>query len=196
MHYISSDNTYAGFGVYEFQPMERDANHFAASELKDIYRHMVNLSGERDAGFETALTQLFESRLSSVMNVAWNVSEALIAEYCDDVEKELRQILDDELHPYHDLAVMFGLDPDCARDYVFRDVDSIKGDSRNIREYLDGLDTVYNELDDFSDLAEDLARFDAWHDHVFTILDSRWTGKEKLDRKVDALDRSAHRFRC
>lgn len=194
MRYIPSDGTNAGFGVYEFQPLERDANGFAATELKDIYRHMVHLSGERDEGFEMALVALFESRAVSVMNVMWNTDAAMVEAYCEEMEDLLRTALEDETDAHHELAVIYGLDPDCAREYIFRDHDRITRGQIDDGDYLDGLGSLFTELNDFSDLADDLARFDRWHDQPFTILDGRHVARERLDQKVDRIDLGARKF--
>lgn len=192
--YFDDDETHGQFGVYQFQPMERDANCFAAETIKDLYRHIVNLSGERDREFEADLERMLQERIYSGMNVYENVDEKLLDEYRKELRECLQEALDDPNHYWHELAVIYGLDPDGCDDYIFGDVYRITENKDNIADYLDGLDTVQDELDDFSDLAEDLARFDDWFKNDFTILKELHPLPEAPDRRLDTLDRGFRRF--
>lgn len=194
VNYYSSDGTQAGFGIYEFQPMERDANHFAASELKEIYRHIVNLTGERDADFEEALNRLLIDRLNSVLNVAENVDQGQLEEMCDALTDRLQDAWEDSSDPMHELMVIYGIDPEDTSRQVFGDLFNIVGAGKNMNDYLDGLETLNEELDDFSDLSADLKRFDDWLRQDFTAMKERLDEREQLDKRMDRLDMGVRRF--
>ena len=192
--YFCDSDTEGQFGVYEFQPLERDANSFAAQTLGDIYRHIVNLTGERDEGFEAELGRLVIERIGSGLNVAENVDEALLDEYRQRFAGAIREAMEDEWHPYHELAVMYGLDEEACDEYVFKDILSVLDNPECIMNYLDGLDTLGDKLEGFSDLAADLARFDDWFRQDFTVLTELHALAENPEKKLDKLDHGYRRF--
>lgn len=194
VHYFCDDETEGQFGVYEFQPLERDANAFAAQTVQDIYRHIVNLTGERDEGFEAELGRLLIERYASGLNVALNVDEDLLDDYREQMAESIREALEDEWHPYHELAVMYGLDEEECDSYVFRDIHAVMDDPGCIVNYYDGLETLGSRLDDFSDLAADLKRFDDWFGQDFTVLTERHVLREDPEEKMDKLDYGYRRF--
>ncbi|MBQ7848905.1 MAG: hypothetical protein IJ343_04200, partial [Clostridia bacterium] len=192
--YFCDSETMGQFGVYEFQPMERDANRFAAETLQNIYRHIVNLSGERDDGFEEELGRLAIERITSGLNVALNVDEDLMDTYREQLADAIAEAVDNKWHPYHELAVVYGLDAEESDTYLFKDIYAVMEDPERVDDYIDGLDTLWGKLDDFSDLSADLARFDDWFKHDFTVLTEMHALVENPEKKLDKLDRGFRRF--
>lgn len=194
LHYINSDYSDVGAAIYEFQPIERDANHFAAVELREIYRHIVCLTGERDVGFEEAMQRLLQDRAISVMRVAECLDEQIVAEYSRELTDTMNALYECDGSIHQALMVMLGIDPDEAADAYFRDVRRIMHSDDVPLEYLDGLDTYVESLQDFTDLEDDLKRFDGWLRMDFRPLKENLPIRESPDRRVDKLDRGMRRF--
>lgn len=195
LHYYDGSGDDADFAVYQFQPIERDANHFAGTRIKDIYRHIVMLTGERDAEFEAALDNLCTDRQRAVEGVELYLDGNAIAEY----KQDLTEILDGYYYAEEDcqqqmLMALLGLEPEATAEAVFRDLDRIVAGRTDASVYLDGLDRYREELHDFSDLADDIRDFDAWLCRDFTPLKDGRVEREKIDRKLDRLDHGMHRF--
>lgn len=151
--YADAENGMKSFAFYAFQPLERDAREYAASEIVDIYRRVRLLSGMRDANFENGMASIRKEKI-----MEYRFAKALVTQ--DDIRIMQESISDSflnvvameetptiscmgDLVSFDDCLENCGMDKTNiaeALDRQVADLNAIISENKKLDNYLDGLD--------------------------------------------------------